>query len=74
MLTLEIKTSLSKMQCNKYCLNYFQYDAKKRISAAEAMKHPYFRSLGPGVHKLPDSKLSCLFFSKHVCVTLVLLE
>ncbi|KAK3925164.1 Cyclin-dependent kinase 16 [Frankliniella fusca] len=32
----------------------FQYDAKKRISAAEAMKHPYFQSLGPGVHKLPD--------------------
>lgn len=32
----------------------FQYDAKKRISAAEAMKHPYFRCLGPAVHKLPD--------------------
>lgn len=30
------------------------YEAKKRVSAADAMKHPYFRSLGPGVHKLPD--------------------
>jgi hypothetical protein len=34
----------------------FQYEAKKRVSAADAMKHPYFRSLGPGVHKLPDGK------------------
>ncbi|XP_065349240.1 cyclin-dependent kinase 17-like isoform X2 [Cloeon dipterum] len=30
------------------------YEAKNRISAAEAMKHPYFRSLGPNIHKLPD--------------------
>ncbi|XP_069693438.1 cyclin-dependent kinase 17-like isoform X1 [Periplaneta americana] len=30
------------------------YEAKKRVSAADAMKHPYFRSLGPAVHKLPD--------------------
>jgi len=30
------------------------YEAKKRASAADAMKHPYFNSLGPGVHKLPD--------------------
>lgn len=30
------------------------YEAKKRISAADAMKHAYFRSLGPAVHKLPD--------------------
>lgn len=36
---------------------FSQYEAKKRISAADAMKHPYFRSLGPGVHKLPDGKL-----------------
>jgi len=35
----------------------FQYEAKKRVSAADAMKHPYFRSLGPGVHKLPDGKI-----------------
>jgi len=34
----------------------FQYEAKKRASAADAMKHPYFNSLGPGVHKLPDGK------------------
>lgn len=34
----------------------FQYEAKKRASAADAMKQPYFNSLGPGVHKLPDGK------------------
>jgi len=34
----------------------FQYEAKKRASAADAMRHPYFSSLGPGVHKLPDGK------------------
>jgi hypothetical protein len=33
-----------------------QYEAKKRASAADAMKQPYFSSLGPGVHKLPDGK------------------
>ncbi|XP_026280984.1 cyclin-dependent kinase 17 isoform X1 [Frankliniella occidentalis] len=39
----------------KHLLSKFLlYDAKKRISAAEGMKHPYFQSLGPGVHKLPD--------------------
>lgn len=39
----------------KHLLSKFLlYDAKKRISASEAMKHPYFRSLGPAVHKLPD--------------------
>ncbi|XP_039299006.1 cyclin-dependent kinase 17 isoform X2 [Nilaparvata lugens] len=30
------------------------YEAKERISAADAMLHPYFKSLGPEVHKLPD--------------------
>ncbi|CAG0918197.1 unnamed protein product [Notodromas monacha] len=35
---------------------FLVYEAKKRISAASAMKHPYFRSLGPNVHKLPDSE------------------
>ncbi|XP_063219443.1 cyclin-dependent kinase 17-like isoform X2 [Bacillus rossius redtenbacheri] len=30
------------------------YDAKKRISAADAMKHPYFKSLGNEVLKLTD--------------------
>ncbi|CAH1784514.1 unnamed protein product [Owenia fusiformis] len=31
-----------------------KFNPKRRISAAEAMKHPYFTSLGPGVHRLPD--------------------
>ncbi|XP_066996525.1 cyclin-dependent kinase 17 isoform X2 [Anabrus simplex] len=30
------------------------YEAKNRVSAADAMKHSYFHSLGPGVHTLPD--------------------
>ncbi|XP_049845043.1 cyclin-dependent kinase 17-like isoform X1 [Schistocerca gregaria] len=33
---------------------FLNYEAKKRISAADAMKHPYFHSLGSAVHKLPD--------------------
>ncbi|XP_078677279.1 cyclin-dependent kinase 17-like isoform X19 [Branchiostoma floridae x Branchiostoma belcheri] len=32
-----------------------QYEAKWRISADEAMKHPYFNTLGPRIHKLPDT-------------------
>ncbi|GAB5574120.1 cyclin-dependent kinase 17 isoform X1 [Prionailurus iriomotensis] len=31
------------------------YESKKRVSAEEAMKHVYFRSLGPRVHTLPES-------------------
>lgn len=31
-----------------------QYNVNKRILAKEAMKHPYFNSLGPNIHKLPD--------------------
>lgn len=33
---------------------FLKYEAKKRIPADEAMRHPYFRSLGPNVHKLSD--------------------
>ncbi|XP_029455460.1 cyclin-dependent kinase 17-like isoform X4 [Rhinatrema bivittatum] len=32
-----------------------QFEAKKRSSAEEAMKHPYFKSLGDQVLKLPDT-------------------
>ncbi|KAB1269754.1 Cyclin-dependent kinase 17 [Camelus dromedarius] len=31
------------------------YESKKRVSAEEAMKHVYFRSLGPRIHTLPES-------------------
>ncbi|GBM41656.1 Cyclin-dependent kinase 17 [Araneus ventricosus] len=31
------------------------YDPRKRIGALEAMKHPYFKSLGHEVHKLCDT-------------------
>uniref|UniRef100_A0A8C4WUL3 cyclin-dependent kinase n=1 Tax=Eptatretus burgeri TaxID=7764 RepID=A0A8C4WUL3_EPTBU len=33
---------------------FLQYEAKKRISAESAMKHPYFRCFGEKVHSLPD--------------------
>lgn len=32
-----------------------KYDPKQRIGAAEGMKHSYFNSLGPNVHKLADT-------------------
>ncbi len=37
----------------------FQYDAKSRASAGVAMRHPYFNTLGPSIHKLPDGKDQC---------------
>uniref|UniRef100_A0A8C9W6Y7 cyclin-dependent kinase n=1 Tax=Scleropages formosus TaxID=113540 RepID=A0A8C9W6Y7_SCLFO len=36
-------------------LNFLKYESKKRISADEAMKQPYFHSLGTRVHTLPES-------------------
>ncbi|XP_046405855.1 cyclin-dependent kinase 17-like isoform X3 [Ischnura elegans] len=33
---------------------FLRYEAKKRISAADAMRHKYFESLGQRVHRLPD--------------------
>lgn len=35
---------------------FVQYEAKGRISAEAALRHPYFKSLGERVHLLPDSK------------------
>lgn len=35
---------------------FLMYDAKERISAADAMRHPYFNSLGPEVHELSDTQ------------------
>ncbi|XP_016281218.2 cyclin-dependent kinase 17 isoform X2 [Monodelphis domestica] len=34
---------------------FLQYESKKRVSAEEAMKHAYFRSLGTRIHALPES-------------------
>ncbi|KAK3605818.1 hypothetical protein CHS0354_002436 [Potamilus streckersoni] len=34
---------------------FLLYEAKKRTSAADALKHPFFNSLGPSVHRLPDT-------------------
>lgn len=36
-------------------MSFLKYESKKRISADEAMRQPYFRSLGPRVHSLPES-------------------
>uniref|UniRef100_A0AAQ5YLJ8 Protein kinase domain-containing protein n=1 Tax=Amphiprion ocellaris TaxID=80972 RepID=A0AAQ5YLJ8_AMPOC len=39
---------------SRFCL-FTSYESKKRISADEAMRQPYFRSLGPRVHTLPEN-------------------
>ena len=41
---------------------FLLYEARKRISAKDAMHHPYFDSLGPGVHNLLDGKLSYYYY------------
>jgi len=37
-------------------LGFLKFEARKRTSAKTAMKHPYFDSLGPGVHTLGDNE------------------
>uniref|UniRef100_A0A673Y7W2 cyclin-dependent kinase n=1 Tax=Salmo trutta TaxID=8032 RepID=A0A673Y7W2_SALTR len=37
-------------------LSFLKYESKKRISADEAMKQAYFKSLGPRVHTLHESE------------------
>uniref|UniRef100_A0A8C9TIM1 cyclin-dependent kinase n=1 Tax=Scleropages formosus TaxID=113540 RepID=A0A8C9TIM1_SCLFO len=37
-----------------------QFEAKKRMLAEEALRHPYFRSLGEQVQTLPDSEFLAL--------------
>lgn len=38
---------------------YIQFEGRNRISAEDAMKQPFFFSLGERIHKLPDSECSC---------------
>lgn len=33
---------------------WLQYEAKRRASASEGMRHAFFNSFGPSVHRLPD--------------------
>ena len=33
-----------------------QFESKNRVPALEAMRHPYFESLGPRTHMLPNSE------------------
>lgn len=35
---------------------FLLYEARKRVSAKDAMHHSYFDTLGPGVHNLLDGK------------------
>ncbi|KAI5731579.1 hypothetical protein M8J77_012639 [Diaphorina citri] len=46
---------------------FLMYDAKQRISAANAMRHPYFNSLGPQVHELSDTQ--SIFSLPHIKLT-----
>ncbi|XP_042198020.1 cyclin-dependent kinase 18 isoform X2 [Callorhinchus milii] len=39
--------------------NLLLYEAKQRISAEAALLHPYFMSLGEGIHVLPDNVIRC---------------
>ena len=41
--------------------SFLSFEARKRISAREAMRNPYFDSLGPGVALLKDSECCYLF-------------
>ena len=54
---------------------FSQYESKKRVSAEEAMKHVYFRCLGPRIHALPESKRNCtrqqMFGSKLLMVPVI---
>ncbi len=36
--------------------SFLVYETKKRLPAKEAMRHPYFDSLGPAVRTLSDGK------------------
>ncbi|RVE71633.1 hypothetical protein OJAV_G00053790 [Oryzias javanicus] len=36
-------------------MSFLKFESKKRVSADEAMRQPYFRSLGPRVHTLPEN-------------------
>lgn len=44
-----------ELSLTSFC-SQFQYESKKRVSADEAMRQSYFRSLGPRVHTLPESE------------------
>ena len=41
--------------------SFLHFEARRRISAKEAMKNPYFQSLGSGVAQLGDSECICSF-------------
>lgn len=58
--------------------SFLAYEAKERVSAADAMLHNYFKSLGPEVHKLSDvasifSIPSIQLTSKYRCQSMLIL-
>ncbi|XP_037094850.1 cyclin-dependent kinase 17-like [Pollicipes pollicipes] len=46
---------------------FLRYEVAARVSAAGAMRHPYFSSLGPGVRSLPDD--ASIFSVPGICLT-----
>jgi hypothetical protein len=42
--------------------SFLKYEARKRISARDAMRNAYFTSLGPAVQDLLDSKYISLMY------------
>ena len=48
---------------------FLRYDARRRVHAFEAMRQPYFNSLGPSAQKLSDSKT--LLSQQYVCQTCI---
>uniref|UniRef100_A0A8C7YB81 cyclin-dependent kinase n=1 Tax=Oryzias sinensis TaxID=183150 RepID=A0A8C7YB81_9TELE len=47
-------------------MSFLKFESKKRVSADEAMRQPYFRSLGPRVHTLPESEIRETLLILHV--------
>ena len=51
-----------------------RFESKNRIPAREAMRHPYFHSLGPRIHQLPNSEYSfpfqCMVLFPFQCMVL----
>ena len=45
--------------------SFLLFEAKKRLPAREALKHPYFSSFPSEIRMLKDSKLFSIYISQH---------